>query len=74
MSGASAFIATTEHFTKIDLAPRGAWLSARPCNHKGIHYRECPLWPPKADIRQPEWHVRLVPCVDGSLLARAFWR
>jgi hypothetical protein len=25
--------------------------------------------PPKADIRQREWDVRLVPCVDGSRLA-----
>ena len=53
MSGASAFIATTEHFTKIDLAPRGAWLSARPCNHKGIHYRECPLCTRKQTFVSP---------------------
>ena len=36
MSGASAFIATTKHFTKIDLAPRGAWLFAK--------IAQSPLW------------------------------
>ena len=30
--------------------------------------------PPKADIRQRIEHVRFVPCVDGSLLARVFLR
>jgi hypothetical protein len=27
----------------------------------------------KADIRQREWHVRYVPCVDGSWLARGIF-
>jgi len=26
--------------------------------------------PPKADIAERDWHVRFVPCVDGSELAR----
>src|SRR5215472_7001815 len=29
--------------------------------------------PPKADIERHDWHVRLVPCVDGSELARLFF-
>src|ERR1019366_6723382 len=29
--------------------------------------------PLKADIRRAGWHVRKVPCVDGSELARAFF-
>src|SRR5262245_31719525 len=29
--------------------------------------------PPKADIDRHDWHVRLVPCVDGSELARLFF-
>jgi hypothetical protein len=33
----------------------------------------CPLYPPKADIKRGGRHVRLVPCVDGSELARLFF-
>src|SRR5215813_3920982 len=29
--------------------------------------------PPKADIERPDWHVRFVPCVDGSELAKLFF-
>src|SRR5215831_18885080 len=29
--------------------------------------------PPKADIERHDWHVRFVPCVDGSGLARLFF-
>src|SRR5499425_1324864 len=29
--------------------------------------------PPKADIERNHWHVRFVPCVDGSELARLFF-
>src|SRR5262245_50495768 len=29
--------------------------------------------PPKADIERHDWHVRFVPCVDGSELARLFF-
>ena len=37
------------------------------------HIHDMSALPPKADIRGCQSNVRLVPCVDGSKLARAFF-
>src|SRR5262245_48876734 len=63
---------TSANSIKSSLATHGRTIHLGHKQTSGRHLAMSAL-PPKADIERHDWHVRFVPCVDGSELARLFF-